>query len=160
MVHLLVCLDMYNVIYLNIPPKLFIEDVNKLGAKNAKSGLIIYGFSKILNTPAMNNIQSGNATERSATPGSKVTLPPRPAKQRPSAPKKGVTWENNAARKKLEMQIRKRKLNNVLANGYLKQYDNGKLTANQIIKKVDANATNRNELATYRRMGTLRRRTG
>lgn len=141
-------------------PKLFIEDVNKIGAKNAKGGLIIYGFSTILKTSAMNNIESGNATERSATPGSKVTLPPRPTKQRPSAPKKGVTWENNTAREKLEMQIRKRKLNNVYVNGYLKQYDNGKLTANQIIKKVDANATNRNELATYRRMGTLRRRTG
>jgi len=142
-------------------PKLFIEDVSKLGAKNAKSGLTIYGFSTILNTPPMmNNTQSGNNTERSATPGSKVKLPPRPAKQRPSMSKKRVTWENNTAREKLEMQIRKRKLNNVFVNGYLKQYDNGKLTANEIIKKVDAAATNRNKLATYERRGTLRRRTG
>ena len=142
-------------------PKLFIENVSKLGAKNAKSGLTIYGFSTILNTPPMmNNTQSGNNTERSATPGIKVTLPPRPAKQRPSTPKKRVTWENNTAREKLEMQIRKRKLNNVFANGYLKQYDNGKLTANQIIKKVDAAAAKENKLATYERRGTLRRRTG
>ena len=141
-------------------PKLFIENVSKLGAKNAKSGLIIYGFDGILNTPMTNNTQSGNNTERSATPGSKVTLPPRPAKQRPSAPKKRVTWENNTAREKLEMQIRKRKLNNVYVNGYLKQYDNGKITANQIIEKVDAAVAKNRKLATYERRDTLRRRTG
>tara|TARA_Y100000287_G_scaffold170365_1_gene155982 strand:- start:45 stop:2027 length:1983 start_codon:yes stop_codon:yes gene_type:complete len=140
-------------------PKLFIENVSKLGAKNAKSGLIIYGFDGILNTPMTNNTQSGNNTERSATPGSKVTLPPRPAKQRPSAPKKRVTWENNTAREKLEMQIRKRKLNNVYVNGYLKQYDNGKITANQIIEKVDAAVAKNRKLATYERRDTLRRRT-
>jgi len=140
-------------------PKLFVEDVNKIGAKNAKSGLTIYGFSTILNTPMMNNTQSGNNTERSATPRSKVPLPPRPAKRkRPSTPNKRVTWENIAAREKLEMLIRKRNLNNVFVNGYLKQYDNGKLTANQIIEKVDAAATKRNKLATYERKDTLRRR--
>lgn len=145
----------------NESPKLFVEDVNKIGAKNAKSGLTIYGFDKILNTPKINNHQSGNNTERSATPGSQVKggLPPRPKKQRPSASKQ-VTWENQKNRENLKKQILKRKLNNVYVNGYLKQYDNGKMTAKEIIKKVDAIAGNRNKLATYERRGTLRRRTG